>query len=105
MSCFRTLLVLGGAKTDSETAEEMSKALGEHEVIRDNKNRSSGGGKSSTSTSEQVQRERVVLPSEITALPDLTGFVSFAGDYPICRFTAEYKKYESKNVSFKDVEL
>lgn len=105
MSCFRTLLVLGGAKTDSETAEEMSKALGEHEVIRDNKNRSSGGGKSSTSTSEQVQRERVVLPSEITSLPDLTGFVSFAGDYPICRFTAEYKQYKTKNESFKDVEL
>ncbi|MCC3264054.1 TraG/TraD/VirD4 family protein, partial [Paenibacillus polymyxa] len=31
---FRSLVVLGGSKTDPETAEEMSKALGEHEVAR-----------------------------------------------------------------------
>lgn len=105
MSCFRSLIVMGGAKTDSETAEEMSKALGEHEVVRDNKNRSTGGGKTSVSRSEQVQRERVILPSEITALPDLTGFVSFAGDYPICRFTSKYKAYETHNDDFVDVAL
>ena len=105
MSCFRSLIVMGGAKTDSETSEEMSKALGEHEVIRDNKNKSTGGGKTSTSTSEQVQRERVIMPSEIASLPDLTGFISFAGDYPICRFTAEFKKYEQKNTPFVDQDL
>lgn len=103
MSCFRSLIVMGGAKTDSETSEEMSKALGEHEVIRDNKNKSMGGGKSSTSTSEQVQRERVVMPSEIASLPNLTGIVSFAGEYPICRFTSEYKKYEQINEPFVDI--
>ena len=31
---FRSLVVLGGSKTDSETAEAMSLALGEHEVAR-----------------------------------------------------------------------
>lgn len=103
MSCFRSLIVMGGAKTDSETSEEMSKALGEHEVVRSNKNRTMGTGRSSTSTSEQVQRERVIMPSEISSLPDLTGIVSFAGDYPICRFKSEYKEYKRVNEPFVDV--
>lgn len=105
MSCFRSLIVMGGSKTDAETSEEMSKALGEHEVIRDNKNKSSGGGKSSTSTSEQVQRERVIMPSEISSLPELTGIISFAGDYPICRFKSEYVNYEKKNKPFVDMDI
>lgn len=104
MSCFRSLIVMGGSKTDAETSEEMSKALGEHEVIRDNKNRSSGGGKTSVSKSEQVQRERVILPSEISSLPELTGIISFAGDYPICRFKSEYVNYEKKNKPFVDMD-
>lgn len=100
MSCFRSLIVMGGSKTDAETSEEMSKALGEHEVIRDNKNRSSGGGKTSVSKSEQVQRERVILPSEISSLPELTGIISFAGDYPICRFKSEYVDFKKENKPF-----
>lgn len=102
MSCFRSLIVMGGSKTDAETTEEMSKALGEHEVIRDNKNKSSGGGKTSISTSEQVQRERVVMPAEIAALPELTGFISFAGDYPICRFKSEYVDFKKHYEPFVD---
>lgn len=105
MSCFRSLIVMGGAKTDSDTSEEMSKALGEHEVIRENKNKSSGSGKSNTSRSEAVQKERVIMPAEIASLPNLTGIVSFAGDYPIARFKSEYKEYEKKNTPFVDNDL
>lgn len=36
-ACFRSLVVLGGANSDPETAEEMSKALGDHEVVREEK--------------------------------------------------------------------
>ena len=37
MANMRNLVVLGGSKSDAETAETMSKSLGEHEVIRENK--------------------------------------------------------------------
>lgn len=85
---FRSMLALGGAKTDSKTAEAVSQNLGEHEVLRTKKNRS--GGK--TGESESKERERIVLPSEITNLPPLTGFLSFAGDYPIARVKVTPRK-------------
>lgn len=34
-SCFKSLVVLGGAKTDPKTCEDMSLSLGEHEVERE----------------------------------------------------------------------
>ena len=60
-SCFRSLVVLGGAKTDPRTCEDMSQALGEHEVERENLNRMSGWKGESTSRQVQRARERVVL--------------------------------------------
>lgn len=84
-ACFRSLVVLGGAKTDPKTCEDMSKSLGEHEVERDKYGKSSGS-KSSVSKNEERNRERVVMPSEIASLPDLTGYVAFAGDFPIAKF-------------------
>src|SRR5690606_8953283 len=38
-SCFRSLVVLGGAKTDPKTCEDMSLSLGEHEVERETVNK------------------------------------------------------------------
>ncbi len=105
MSCFRSLLVMGGSQSDPETSEAMSKALGEHEVIRENKNRTSGGGKTNTSRSEKIDKERVVMPSEIANLPDLTGIISFAGDYPIARFKTKYVEYPTVNQPFVDMDL
>jgi len=93
-ACFRSLAVLGGAKTDPETCEQMSKALGEHEVERDDFSRTSGE-RSSTNRKTVHARERVVMPAEIAALPDLTGYVAFAGSSPIA-------KVELKIMRFKD---
>jgi len=84
-SCFRSLVVLGGAKTDPKTCEDMSQSLGEHEVERDTHSSSHGIKGDTTSSQIQRVRERVVLPSEIASLPDLTGYVAFAGDHPIAK--------------------
>lgn len=105
MACFRSLIVMGGAKTDAETAKAMSDALGEHEVIRESKNKSRSSGKLTTSTSQRVDKENVVLPSEIASLPNLTGIISFSGEYPISRFKSEYVKYDSHNEPFVDSDL
>ena len=105
MSNFRSLVVMGGSKTDSETSEEMSKALGEHEVLRESVNKSMSKGVSTRSRSEQAQRERVIMPSEIASMPNLEGIISFAGNYPICRFKSEYKEYPKINKPFVDSDL
>jgi type IV secretory pathway TraG/TraD family ATPase VirD4 len=75
----RLLLRVG----DGETAEAMSREIGDRHIKRKqvSHNQSSGGGgqgggsSSGTSTSWQDTTERAVLPSEIMALPDLTGYL------------------------------
>ncbi len=84
-SCFRNLIALGGSVTDPDTAEIISKGLGEHEVLRDKKGTSSGRQtfSSTTSSNENNVKERIVLPSDITSLRDLEAFIKFAGDWPV----------------------
>lgn len=98
-SCFRSLAVLGGSKTDPRTCEDMSKALGQHEVERDRYSKNMGDRTSQTK-SEEVKVEAVVTASEIAALPDLTGFIAFAGDFPVARFKLEPLQFKTINQPF-----
>jgi hypothetical protein len=101
-SCFRSLLALGGAKTDPKTCEELSKALGEREVERDHYSTTRGLKSNSAGTQIQRVREPVVLPSDIASLPDLTGFLAFAGDHPIARVTLQYARYMQHTPPFEE---
>lgn len=103
-SCFRSLVVLSGAKTDPRTCEDMSISLGEHEVERKSYSKNTGssgdgkgGGGTSTSTtiSTERPRERVVTPSEIASLPNLEGYVAFAGNIPIARITLNVLQFKN----------
>jgi len=98
---FRSLVVLGGAKTDPQTADDMSKSLGEHEVERDDY--SMGLSARGTSPSLRVQRtvERIVTPSQIAALPELTGYVAFAGNLPIAKIKQPFYEYKSSVKAFE----
>ena len=98
---FRSLVLLGGSKTDPETAEEMSKALGEHEVARPEYTDSRNPGRE-RNTSERMVRstERVVTAAQIQALPELTGWVAFAGDRPISKFVLEPVNFSIRNAPF-----
>src|SRR5919206_507183 len=49
-SCFRSLVALGGAKTDPKTCDDMSQSLGEHEVEREGYSKSHGARSETTST-------------------------------------------------------
>ncbi|MHB1608436.1 MAG: type IV secretion system DNA-binding domain-containing protein [Acidiferrobacter thiooxydans] len=62
---------------DSETAEYLSKNLGDRHTIR---KVSSEGKDGSKSESEQHSIEAAVLPSEILALPNLTGYLRVPND-------------------------
>lgn len=99
-SCFRSLVVLSGAKSDPKTCEDMSKALGEHEVERESYSTSYGHKGPNRSRQYRTDKERVVMPSEIAALPDLVGFVSFASDFPIARVKLKYTDYRIVNSPF-----
>jgi hypothetical protein len=93
---FRSLVVMGGAHTDPETCEEMSKSLGEHEVERDSFSRSRNSKGTNRTTSLQTVRERVVMPTEISGLPELNAYVAFAGDHPIARTKLEILQFKTR---------
>ena len=82
-SCFRNLLVLSLARSDPDTAEILSKALGEREVDRVQRSAQKGAQGISHGVNLQCATERLVLPSELTQLPDLTAYVALAGDGPV----------------------
>lgn len=100
-SCFSSLVVLRGSKGDPKTCKDMSDALGQHEVIRDRYSRSSGKH-STNSVSEEIKPENVVQPSEIASLPDLDGFLAFAGDYPLARIKLTPLTFKKRNVPFME---
>jgi type IV secretory pathway TraG/TraD family ATPase VirD4 len=99
-SCFRTLVVLGGSRTDPKTNEDMSLCLGEHEVERVlySKNQ---GERVSTTRSIQTIRERVVTPSELADLPELTAYVAFAGNFPITKVRLTIHQYPKALPAFE----
>lgn len=100
-ACFRSLVVLGGAKTDSKTCLEMSKSLGEHEVEREKHSESSGSKESSSNKSTENVKESVVMPEEIASLDDLTGYVAFAGNRPIAKVKLELLEFVNITSNFK----
>jgi type IV secretory pathway TraG/TraD family ATPase VirD4 len=78
-SSFGTWLILGAG--DAETADAMSRHLGEQEVERDTHSHTMGDRSSST---EGVQRDNraLVMPVEIQNLPPREGYLTIAGNYP-----------------------
>lgn len=104
-ACFSSLIVLGGGSADEETAEVMSKAIGEHEVERRAYSANSGDRGGGESTQYKHDRERVVLPSELINLPPLEGFVKFAGNYPVARTTLVPQNFKVRNTAFVEAHV
>lgn len=89
---FRSVYLCGIGDLDTYTAEEFSKSLGEHTVIRREVSSSGGTGGAKANVSNRQITERIITPTEIHLLPNLTGYVKFAGDYPVCKVKMTYKK-------------
>ncbi len=86
-SCFRNLVALGIAKSDPDTSETLSRSLGDREVERQQKTRSEGPQGITRGVTMQRIAERIVLPSEISELPDLSAYLALAGDQPTALIT------------------
>ncbi|MGH8746606.1 MAG: type IV secretion system DNA-binding domain-containing protein, partial [Burkholderiales bacterium] len=96
-SCFRNVLVLGGGHADSKTAEDLSRSLGEHEVERETVGETANHQGGSRNRTARIERERVVMASEIQSLPELTGYVAFAEDVPIARVRLVPQRYHARH--------
>lgn len=89
LSCMSTKLLL--AAGDAETAEYFQE-IGEREITRDKISTGTStqtmqfGGSTSENRSTEHATERAVMPSEITALPNLHGFLKPVGR-PVMRIT------------------
>ena len=91
---------------DAETAEHISKELGDQQLRRETSSSSdstststsSGGGaapgssssSTSSSTNEQIVIERTVLPSQIAGLPDLVGYLRTGGSHMVARVKVDF---------------
>lgn len=100
LSCLGSWLVLRVA--DAETAEYMSRYLGEEEktrIVKSGGESSQGmqvSGSKSENWSEQVIKDRVVMPSELQSMPDLRGIFNLAGPVPSAVVTLQIAR-EQKN--------
>jgi type IV secretory pathway TraG/TraD family ATPase VirD4 len=86
-SCVRNLVVLSIAKSDPDTAEMLSRALGDSEVERPQHSTNKGAGGITKGVTALRTTERIVLPSGISQLPPLRGFVALAGEQLTRRLT------------------
>lgn len=81
LSCLSTQLVLN--VSDPDTAEFLSRSLGDVQVSRQTRSGSKADHGAHASWSQVVQTERLILPSEIGSAPRLCGFLKLAGGLPI----------------------
>ncbi|MBC8741863.1 type IV secretion system DNA-binding domain-containing protein [Paraburkholderia sp. UCT31] len=94
LSCLSTWLVLRCIDTD--TAEYMSKYLGEAEVTRKAEGQSNSDSGASKSWNSQKSLQRVVLPSELQSLPNLHGFLKLPGQYDLVKVALDFPEKRDK---------
>ena len=90
-NCFRSAFLCGIGELDTYTAEEFSRGIGEHTVLRRAPSVSVGSAGGKGTLSHRQDTERLVSPAEFHLLPNLTGYVKLAGNYPVARVTMKYK--------------
>jgi len=83
LSCLSTWLVL--RCSDADTAEYMSRYIGEAEISRVQSGKTSGDTGDSQSQNEQRLTRRTVLASEIQQFENLNGMLKLAGNHPVCQ--------------------
>lgn len=85
LACLGSWLVL--RVSDAETAEYMSKSLGDEEIRRVVNSGGKNDSGKSNNWSEQHSSRRVVMPSQLQNLPNLRGYLNISGDFPVCAVT------------------
>ncbi len=101
---FRNLAVLGGSRTDPQTASDMSESLGKHEIERPKFSVSRSVDHRNTSDNTDRTTEDVVTAAQIQALPVLEGYVAMANGLPVARVKIPYQWFDEHATSFLEVE-
>lgn len=83
---------------DQETAEYMSRAIGDQQVRRTNE---SVNADDKTTTSEQIAQQRAIMPAEIQNLPDLKGVLTISGDLPAGWVTIPISTLQKRHEPFQ----
>ena len=80
---------------DGDSAKRMSELLGSMEVEEKNMSRSMGAnsGRDGDSFFSHRKDRAIVLPSEITTLPNLHGYLMIPGNYPVAKVQHPYVEY------------
>jgi type IV conjugative transfer system coupling protein TraD len=87
---------------DTDTAQWISKMIGEHEVLENNEGISFGAHqmRDGVSLTEHKKQKAIVPYSELLNLKDLEAYIKLPEDYPVSKLTFKYKEIESKNEAF-----
>lgn len=99
LSCLGTWLVL--KQPDADTADYMSKFVGDEEIRRTVQSGSQQGG----GWQEQISRQRAIIPSELQNLSPRIGILNIAGAIPPCWTTIPITQLPDQTEAFQDREM
>jgi type IV conjugative transfer system coupling protein TraD len=87
---------------DSETAQSLSKLIGEQEILEHKEGISFGAHqmRDGVSLSEHTQTKPIIPYTEIMNLPDLSAYIKLPGDYPVAKIKLEPINIPEKNELF-----
>ncbi|KAB1469121.1 type IV secretion system DNA-binding domain-containing protein [Cronobacter sakazakii] len=97
---YRNLVVLGSARADEHTAETLSKSLGDIEVVRDGRSKTSADKGSSETNQERGEKDRLVTAAEISNLGDREGYVAFTRGYPVAKVLIPITDFKMRTEPF-----
>lgn len=88
--------------TDGEAARKLADLIGQIEIVESDESLSYGlnSQRDGVSIAKRRQLRDLVLTSEITRLPDMTGYLVTPGDYPIAKVSYQYVETEKKEPGF-----
>ena len=90
---------------DAESAKRLADILGQEEIdeVTETANLSLSENESHGQNTARARHERyLVTPSQILAMPDMTGYLKVAGDYPIAKVVIPLKKRTIIHPDFLD---
>lgn len=96
LSCFRNYVIFGAS--NAYNADKASEIIGDQEVVRLKETSNLGAVAQGSTGSRAIahEKERLVLDSEISNLPDLTGYIKFGEDFPAARHKINYVDYPKR---------
>lgn len=97
---YRNLIALGTARSDDYTAEALSKAIGDIEVVRDHESKTQANKGNSQSSADKGEKDRLVTASEISNLGDREGYIALTRGYPVAKFKVPITNFKKRHPAF-----